>query len=54
MNRKIETFKRCLVMQQNTTKSCASQKRLWKVESSVIEIFESVHWSRRCYAISFI
>ena len=25
-----------------------------KVESSVIEISESVHWSRRCYAISFI
>jgi len=25
-----------------------------KVESSVIEISESVHCSRRCYAISFI
>jgi len=25
-----------------------------KVESSVIEISESVHWSRHCYAISFI
>jgi len=25
-----------------------------KVESSVIEIAESVHWSRRCFAISFI
>ena len=25
-----------------------------KVESSIIEIFESVHWSRRCYAIIFI
>ena len=25
-----------------------------KVETSVIEISESVHWSRRCYAISFI
>jgi len=25
-----------------------------KVESSVIKISESVHWSRRCYAISFI
>jgi len=25
-----------------------------KVESSVIEISEIVHWSRRCYAISFI
>ena len=25
-----------------------------KVESSVIEISESVHWSRRCYAISLI
>jgi len=24
-----------------------------KVELSVIEISESVHWSRRCYAISF-
>jgi len=23
-----------------------------EVESSVIEISESVHWSRRCYAIS--
>jgi len=27
---------------------------LVKVESNVIEISESVHWSRRCYAISFI
>jgi len=25
-----------------------------KVESSIIEISESVHWSRGCYAISFI
>ena len=25
-----------------------------KVESSDIEISESVHWSRHCYAISFI
>ena len=25
-----------------------------KVELSVIEISESVHWSRRCYPISFI
>ena len=25
-----------------------------KVESSVIEMSESVHWSRRCYTISFI
>jgi len=25
-----------------------------KVESSVIEISESVHWSRCCYTISFI
>jgi len=25
-----------------------------KVETSVIEIYESVLWSRRCYAISFI
>jgi len=25
-----------------------------KVEWSVIEISESVHWSRRCYVISFI
>jgi len=25
-----------------------------KVESSVIEISESVHWSRHCYALSFI
>ena len=25
-----------------------------KVELSVIEISESVHWSRRCYYISFI
>jgi len=25
-----------------------------KVESSVIEISKNVHWSRRCYAISFI
>jgi len=54
MNRMIETFKRCLVVQQNTSKSYASQNRLWKVVSSIIEISESVHWSRRCYAISFI
>jgi len=27
---------------------------LVKVESSVIEISESVHWSRRCYAISLL
>ena len=25
-----------------------------KVESRVIEISESVYWSRRCYAISFL
>jgi len=25
-----------------------------KVESSIIEISESIRWSRRCYAISFI
>ena len=25
-----------------------------KVESSIIEMSESVHWSRRCYTISFI
>jgi len=25
-----------------------------KVESSVIEISESIHWSRRCDALSFI
>jgi len=25
-----------------------------KVESSIIELSESVHWSRRCYAISCI
>ena len=25
-----------------------------KEKSSVIEISESVHWSRRCYAISFL
>ena len=25
-----------------------------KVESSVIELSESVHWSRRCYGISLI
>jgi len=25
-----------------------------KVESTVIEIYESLHWSRRGYAISFI
>jgi len=25
-----------------------------KVKSSVIEISESIHWSRRCYAIRFI
>ena len=37
-------------MKKNTSKSYASKK----IESSVIELSESVHWSRRCYAISFI
>jgi len=30
MNRKIETFKRCLVMQKNTRKRCASKNCLCK------------------------
>ena len=54
MNRKIETFKRCLVMQITLVKVMHRNIVFVKVESSVIEISESVHWSRDCYAISFI
>jgi len=41
---------------QNTLVKAMHRKILFvKVESSVIEISsESVHWSRRCYAISFM
>jgi len=39
MNREIETFKRCLVMQQTLVK--VMHRKL--VESSVIEISENVH-----------
>ena len=42
MNRKIEPFK---IFKRH--------RRIVLVESSVIEISESVHWSRRCYAICF-
>ena len=54
MNRKIETFKRCLLMQKTLVKVMHSKIVFVKVESIVTEISESVHWSRRCYAISFI
>ena len=54
MNRNIEPFKRCLVMQRTLVKSMHRKIVYVKVESSVIKISESVHWSRRCYAISFI
>jgi len=54
INRKIETFKTFLVM-QNTLVKCMHRKIVFvKVESRVIEISESVHWSRRRYAIGFI
>ena len=53
MNRKIETFKRRLVMQITLVKVMHRNIVFVKVESSVIEISESVHWSRHCYAISF-
>jgi len=40
---------------QNTLVKVMHRKLAFvKVESSVIEISESVHWSRRCCAISFI
>jgi len=43
MNRNIETFKRCLVMQQTLLKVMHSKLVFVKVESSAIEISESVH-----------
>jgi len=47
MNRKIETKK--------TLVKVMHRKLVFvKVESIVIELSESVHWSRGCYAISFI
>jgi len=39
---------------KNTSKSMHLKLVFVKVESSVIEISESVHWSRCCYTISFI
>ena len=46
MNRKIETFKTLVqVMHRKLV--------LVKMESSVIEISENVHWSRRCYYIFY-
>jgi len=54
MNQKIVTFKRCLVMQKTLVKGMHLKLVFVKVESSVIEISESVHWSRCCYAISCI
>ena len=41
-------------MQQTLVKVMHRNIVFVKVESSVIEISESVHGSRRCYAISFI
>jgi len=38
-------------MQKNTSNIYASHNRD-RVESRVIEISESIHWSRRCDAIS--
>jgi len=54
INQKIETFKRYLVMQKTLLKVRHRKVVFVKVESSVIEISESIHWSRRCYAISVI
>ena len=54
MNRKIETFKRCLVMQKTLVKVIHRKIVFVKVESRVIKLSESVYWSRRCCAISFI
>jgi len=46
----------CLVMQKNTSKTQVMHRKIVfvKVESSVIELSESVHWFRCSYAISFI
>jgi len=46
MNRTIVTFKRLLVIKKTLVK-CVHRK-------IIFEISESVHWSRRCYAISLI
>ena len=54
INRKIETFKRFLMMQKNTSKIVHRNIVFVKVDFSVIETSESVHWSRRCYTISLI
>jgi len=43
MNRKIETFIRCLVMQKTPVKVMNRKIVFVKVESSFIEISESVH-----------
>jgi len=43
MNRKIEAFKRCLVMQKERVKVMHRNIVFVKVEPSVIEIYESVH-----------
>jgi len=40
---------------QTTLVKCVHRKIVFvKVESSAIEISESVQWSRRCYAVSLI
>jgi len=44
INREIETFKRFLVMQNTLVKVMHRKIVFVKVESSVIEIFENVHW----------
>ena len=41
MNRKIETFRKCLVMQKTLVKDMHRKMVFVKVESSVIEISES-------------
>jgi len=43
MNRKMKTFKRCLVMQKTLVKVMHHKIVFVKVESSVIEISETVH-----------
>ena len=55
IDQKIETFETFFVMQKKTRIQFEHRKIvLVKVKSSVIEISESVHWSRCCYTISFI
>ena len=52
INRKIKTCKRCLAKQKTLPKFMHHTIVFVKLESSVIELSESVPWSRRCRAIS--